>query len=321
MNRIELIIVALAVVLLLGTSEGYPIQGSNGVVSSVIFDGFKNPIEDSPGNSTLSLDLGITRGVNVSLALMDDQDQVYYPDVNLSSPLQPGRLLIVFVIPTNSSPVAMNITPDVGDPFLMMWEDPAKYTNGVANFRFHGLSQWQIASIGQILTIDISLSNNGTSGDIIMGPENFTIVDQWGWRYIADQDFDPVTLNPKTKIRRDITFSSLSPRSRPVLVQYDYSTDHSITIRLDCSLDCLGSDETTEAAPEQTSTGSETSTASQQSSPTTTASVSGGQQNTTEVQAVSSAPRAAPLAEETTQDKVTAQKQTLAQVNQMLHGN
>lgn len=299
MNRIELIIAALVAAVLLGTSQAYPIQGGNGVVSSVIFDGFKNPIEDSPGNSTLSLDIGITRGINVSFELMDDQDHVYLPDVNLSSPLQPGRLLLVYIIPTNSSTVALNVTPDVGGSFLMTWDDPVKYTNGIANFRFHGLSQWQIASIGQVQSMEISLSNNGTSGDLIMSPDNFTIVDQWGWRYFADQDFEPVTLTPKTKMRADVTFSALSPRSRPVLVQYDYSTDHSISIYLEE----MAIDDTTEAEPEQTSAASETSAA--------------GQENAAGVQTVS----AATPAQETPEDKVSAQRQTLEQVNQMLHGN
>ncbi len=234
MNGKRVIWPSVVFLLFLAVSSAYPLQGSNGVVNCVIFDGHKGFYDIN--NSLLYLDVGISRGVNATFEVVDQNNNTYPVDLKLSKALQPGRFSLVFMVPRTSTIASLNVIPEGSNPFAIMWDKPIKYTNGMANFRFYGINDWLLSNTSQTITMDISLSNNATEGDILMGPENFTLVDQWGWRYFADVTFSPVVVPPKSIMRTEITFSSMSPRSRPVLLEYDFDTDHLIQIPLDTSL-------------------------------------------------------------------------------------
>lgn len=219
---------------LISASHAYPFQGSNGAVTCVVFDGYKSHYDLN--TSALFLDVGMTRGINATFEVVDQNNKTYPVDLGRSRALQPGRFSLVFMVPRTSEAAYLTVIPEGSNPFSIAWDKPVKYTNGVANFRFYGITDWLLSNTSQTVSMDVSLSNNATEGEIIMSPENFTLVDQWGWRYFADATFSPVIIPPKSIMRKEITFASISPRSRPALLEYDFATDRSIQIPLDTSL-------------------------------------------------------------------------------------
>ncbi|ABK14605.1 MAG: hypothetical protein H5T42_01400 [Methanothrix sp.] len=234
MNAIRSIWPLVLIMGLIAASHAYPIQGSNGAVTCVVFDGYKSRYDMN--TSALFLDVGMTRGINVTFEVVDQNNNTYPVDINHSRALQPGRFSLVFMLPMSSDAAYLTVIPEGSNPFSIAWDKPLKYTNGIANLRYYGITDWLLSNTSQTISVDISLSNNATEGEIVMSPENFTLVDQWGWRYFADATFSPVIIPPKSILRKEITFASISPRSRPALLEYDFATDHPIQIPLDTSL-------------------------------------------------------------------------------------
>jgi hypothetical protein len=227
----------LAAALSLGQSSAFPIQGSNGVVTCTIYDAYRNPVgENESNNITLNADLAVYGTENVSITLIDSLNNSYEISPELSAPLQSGRAMMVFVIPMNSTIKGINVEPDNSEPFLVFWPGPLMQTNGVANLRFWGVMGDMVESNLKSLIFDVSLSNNATSGEVLLGPQNITFVDQWGWRYFADESFEAVLIPPKNRMRAAVTFSDVSPRSRPAKLEYDFWKDSRIVVDIEnCS--------------------------------------------------------------------------------------
>lgn len=303
MNAIGSIWPLVLILGLISASHAYPFQGSNGAVTCVVFDGYKSHYDMN--TSALFLDVGMTRGINATFEVVDQNNNTYPVDLSRSRALQPGRFALVFMLPRTSDPSYLNVIPEGSNPFSIAWDRPVKYTNGVANFRFYSITDWLLSNTSQTISMEISLSNNATEGEIIMSPENFTLVDQWGWRYFADVTFSPVVIPPKSIMKSEITFASISPRSRPVLLEYDFATDHAIQIPLDTSLIEIQMTMPAEAPAEV---------------PSGTAPPAAGVNETANV--TQTLPQLPPQMEEpkpmTTQEKVMAARERLASVQEMM---
>lgn len=300
MNAIRSIWPLLLILTIFG-SHAYPLQGSNGVVTCVVFDGYKSHYDIN--TSALFLDVGMTRGINATFEVVDQNNNTYPVDLGRSRALQPGRLALFFMVPRTSDVAYLTVIPEGSNPFSIAWDKPVKYTNGIANFRFYGITDWLLSNTSQTISMDISLSNNATEGEMIMSPENFTLVDQWGWRYFADATFSPVIIPPKSILRKEITFASISPRSRPVLLEYDFATDHLIQIPLDTSLIEIQMSMPPEAPAE------------------TPAEVAAPAANETAnvTQTLPQLPQVEEPKPMTTQEKVMAAREKLASVQEMMH--
>jgi hypothetical protein len=164
--------------------------------------------------------------------LLDESDGVYLEDANSSVELQPGRMLLAFIVPKQLMVKGLRVYPSEGDPFVILWDKVAKHTNGVANLRYYGIGEIKVEGGRQMVTLDVSLANNGTE-NLLVVPENFSLLDQWGWRYYPEPSFQGIDLPPKNIVRLGVTFSSLSPRSRPVILEYDYRTNRAISVELE----------------------------------------------------------------------------------------
>lgn len=303
MNAIRSILPLVLILGLIAASHAYPLQGSNGAVTCVVFDGYKSHYDVN--TSALFLDVGMTRGINATFEVVDQNNKTYPVDLSRSRALQPGRFALVFMVPRTSEAAYLTVIPEGSNPFSIAWDKPIKYTNGIANFRFYGITDWLLSNTSQTISMDISLSNNATEGEIVMSPENFTLVDQWGWRYFADVTFSPVIIPPKSIMRKEITFASISPRSRPALLEYDFATDRAIQIPLDTSLIEIQMSVPPEAPAE---------------APAGAAPPAAGVNETTNV--TQSLPQLPPQLEEpkpmTTQEKVMAARERLASVQEMM---
>ncbi|OPX80355.1 MAG: hypothetical protein A4E45_00101 [Methanosaeta sp. PtaB.Bin039] len=298
----------LGALLMAGTSSAYPLQGSNGVVSCVIFDGFRTPNEGN--SSTLHLDMAVPSSLDANFELMDNENAIHPVDVNMSWALQTGRVIVSFVIPYKAEPVALRIIPNGSEPFTISWEQPPKLTNGVTNMRYYGLANWQIAQEGQAMMMDVFISNNGTSGDLVVAPENFSIVDQWGWRYYAEQNFEPTVIPPKNFMRAKVTFSEMSSRSRPMLLEFDSGKATAIIVALEPLPTEQAADEQTK--PAATTTAAETSPVEQAAANNST------DQPAAEVQTLTQPGETAATLPQTAEEKVQAQRDKMSALQSMM---
>jgi hypothetical protein len=79
--------------------------------------------------------------------------------------------------------------------------------------------------------VQVRGQNNGTQ-DVVFSPENFVLLDQWGWPYSATAGFDTevIATGNASQDRVLVGFSGISLQSRPVSLVYGYYTDSPIVI-------------------------------------------------------------------------------------------
>ena len=89
------------------------------------------------------------------------------------------------------------------------------------------------------LDLDVGIANNDTA-KLPLSAKNFTLIDQWGWEYAAKEyseysgdGFKARELYPNESLRAAVTFSRLSPLSRPARLAYMYSNNSSILVDID----------------------------------------------------------------------------------------
>jgi len=246
-------VLALSLMLALSLAEGYPLYGSNGAVNCAIFGAFKNPF--TPGdvnagkNLIFNVDIGLVRAnatdnstVNAVYTLTDGNDKVYVVKQDYTRDLQPGRFVLGFVVPKEAVIKSLTVDPlkaEDGDQFIVPFEELINSSNGKATLLYYGI----ISSKGEVnrraMEFDISVSNNDTSR-LSLSWKNFTLIDQWGWRYDSKaynkyngEGFPAVELLPNQTIRSGVLFNYLSPISRPVMLAYEYNSTSSIVIDID----------------------------------------------------------------------------------------
>jgi hypothetical protein len=247
--------VLLTALILFGIGGGYPLQGSNGAVNCTIFGIFKDPW--STGNinadrySVLNIDLSLTRANNSSditpipaaFSLTDGNDRVYRMSPEYTREFQFGRRLIGFMVPKET--IAKGLTVDLsanragGEQFTIPFPGLSNSSDLLVTLLYYGVLNSWTDSNKRTFEFDISVSNNGTK-KLSLGARNFSLIDQWGWRYSGrDRDsygrtgFPAVVLEPNQTIRSGLLFSSLSPLSRPVELVYQYSGNRSLAINID----------------------------------------------------------------------------------------
>jgi hypothetical protein len=100
--------------------------------------------------------------------------------------------------------------------------------------RYYGITDWLINSDEQGIVVQVRVQNNGTK-DIVVSPENFTLLDQWGWPYQPTLGFDPEVVGPQnaTSDRVKLGFTGVSLQSRPAALAYDYMAPDQIIINFD----------------------------------------------------------------------------------------
>lgn len=266
----------LGIMLALGAAQGYPLQGSNGKVDCIIFGAFKTPFNQGDvnygKNVIFSVDLGVVRAndtenateesaddpssmgtngsgssvdmaLNSTYTLVDGNDRVYSTRPEYTRDLQPERVIIGFIVPKEAVAKSLIIDPTVldsgGERFEMDFSPIANASNTNVTLLYYGGMGTKIDSNKKYVNFDIGLTNNGT-GDLPLSTSNFSLLDQWGWKYSSKkynkyngEGFDDRVLRPNETFRTGLAFGSISVLSRPSKLIYQYSKDSSLIIDID----------------------------------------------------------------------------------------
>jgi hypothetical protein len=244
---------ALTLMLALALAKGYPLYESNGAVNCTIFGAFKNPFtpgDVNAGKSTIfNVDVGLTRAnatdnstVNAIYTLTDGNDKVYAMKQDYTRDLQPGRWVLGFVVPKEAVAKSLTVAPvdqKDGDQFVIPFEELINSSNEKAALLYYGITSSKSEFNRRALEFDIGVYNNDTSR-LFVSWKNFTMIDQWGWRYDSKaynkyngEGFPAVELLPNQTVRYGVLFNYLSPLSRPVKLAYEYNNTSSIIIDID----------------------------------------------------------------------------------------
>jgi hypothetical protein len=231
------IALAFVLVLALGCVHAYPLHGGNGAVNCTLFGVTKFPIPGQDPNATvqectLKVDVGLIGARNATFELVDSKDKVYSPYLSMSRTLQPGRQLLVFVVPKDSLFKFFKVLPSEGNPFTFNWWNTPKKIRGDITLRYYGVVDTRMDPNEQSVAYDVKITNNGSS-PLYISPENFTLLDQWDWEYYTIDGFSPTYLEAQKSARVKVNFSSLSPLSKPSSLVYEYLTSNPIAIDLE----------------------------------------------------------------------------------------
>lgn len=240
--------------LLVAIASGYPLQSSNGVVNCTVFGTFKDPgfggYSNSDSYSVLVVDACLTR-INKSndktiladFSLTDGNDRVYKTGSDYIKELQNGRRLIGFVVPKET--IAKRLTIDLskdkegGAQFSQSFPELINASNEFVKLIYYGMLRSSTNSNKKTVELDVAVTNNNST-KMDLDARNFTLMDQWGWKY-ESQEYDrstnrgmrPAALEPNATIRSGLVFKSLSPLSRPVELVYNYSDNASLSMNID----------------------------------------------------------------------------------------
>ncbi|MDM7940243.1 MAG: hypothetical protein QUS07_07870 [Methanothrix sp.] len=235
----RLIVLALLLALVLGTAQAVPLQGSDGNATVVLFGATRTPLDDENATEEiLKVDVGLVGTENATYELLDQNDKTYSP--GLYKTLQPalgglpGRQLVYFLIPKDDLFKLIKVTPKGGLPFAINWWATPKGFNENVIIRYYGITDWLINPDEQGIVMQLRAANNGTK-DIYLTPENFTLLDQWGWPYRPTAGFDPEVIGPgmASETRVLVGFTGVSLISRPAALAYNFGAPDQIIINLE----------------------------------------------------------------------------------------
>lgn len=229
----RIIAMALLLALAIGTAKAALLQGSDANATVVLFGSTRMPVDDE--NSTqeiLKVDVGLIGSENATYQLMDQNDVIY--PAGLYKTLSSGKQTVYFLTEMDSLFKLMNVTPDGEAPIYINWWATPKASNNQLILRYYGIVDSSANSDEQAVVVQVRVQNNGTK-DLLVSPENFTLLDQWGWPYQPTLGFDAEIVSPNnaTSDRVLIGFTGISPGSRPAALAYDYATPNQLVIEFE----------------------------------------------------------------------------------------
>jgi len=255
------LMLALTMTLTLGLTQGYALGGGNGAVNVTLFGTYRSPLPESlqgaAGNATrdvaLTVDVGLAGAYNASYVLIDSKDREYELETSLTRELQPGRLLVGFVVPRDALFKLIKVIPNQGSstPISVNWWKTPKTSNANVILRYYGILDQRLSTDEQIVAFEVGIQNNGTQ-PLVLSPENFTILDQNAWEYYTLDGFSTITLAPQKAVKVKVNFSQISPWSKPTILIYDYMTENMLGVNLERDTGPLSDEQVygTSGAPE-----------------------------------------------------------------------
>ena len=237
----RIIAIALLLALAIGAASATPLQGSDANATVVLFGLSRMPVDDE--NSTqeiLMVDVGLIGAENATYQLIDQNGKIYLPGLyrQLSSGVLKGSVTAkqtIYFLPEKDSLFKLiNVTPEGEAPIYLNWWATPKGSNARLILRYYGIVETQVNSNEQAVVMQARVQNNGTQS-LYVSPENFTLLDQWGWAYAPTLGFDPETVAPgaATEDRVLVGFTGISPISRPAALAYDYGAPDQIIIQFE----------------------------------------------------------------------------------------
>jgi len=236
---LRLIILALLLALTATAAWAAPLQGSDGNATVVLFGSTRTPLADENATQEiLKVDIGLVNTENATYELVDQNDKTYSP--GLFKTLQEKRHLVYFLVPQDDLFKLIRVTPAGGKTFNINWWATPKSANGDVVVRYYGICDWLINSDEQGVVVQLRVANNGTK-DLYLTPENFTLLDQWGWPYLPTLGFDPEMIAPQaaSSDRVKVGFTGISLLSKPAALAYDYGSSGQIVVNLENDLVAL----------------------------------------------------------------------------------
>lgn len=253
-TEVKCLELVLALIIFLFPVLGYPLHANNGAVNCTVFGEFKDPytIVEPNGDRNIILNVDVTlvrsnaqdgKPIQVTYSLVDGNDKTYQTRGEFTRSLQPGRQLLGFAVPPETIPKILIVDPS-GDPsggnrFSVNFDEVANATNEKVILLYYGVLNSKIDSNLKSIDYDIGIRNNDTK-NIPISSKNFSLIDQWGWRYASlaynaytNDGFRERTLMPNETARIKLSFDSISPLSRPSWLVYEYSNESSIMINID----------------------------------------------------------------------------------------
>ncbi|MHB8119320.1 MAG: hypothetical protein ACYDHX_11420 [Methanothrix sp.] len=225
----RIIVLALLLALAFGTAQATPLQGSDGNATVVLFGASRTPLEDENATQEiLKVDVGLMGAENATYQLVDADNNIYQQ--GLYRPLSSGKQLVYFLVPKDSLFKLLNVTPEGGKPIYINWWATPKVSNENLVLRYYGISDWVFNPDEQMIVVQVRVQNNGTQ-NLIVSPENFTLLDQWHWPYRPTLGFDAEIVGPQNATSRVLLgFTGVSLISRPAALAYDYGASNQIII-------------------------------------------------------------------------------------------
>lgn len=225
----RLIVLAFLLALALGTAQAAPLQGSDGNSTATLFGATRMQVGDENATKEiLIVDVGLMGADNATYQLMDDDNNIY--QAGSYKPLSSGKQIVYFLVPKDSLFKLINVTPLGGAPIYINWWATPKASNENLVLRYYGITDWLINTDEHGIVIQVRVQNNGTK-NLTVSPENFTLLDQWGWPYHPTAGFDAENIEPKNATARILLgFTGISPVSRPSTLAYDYGASNQIVI-------------------------------------------------------------------------------------------
>ncbi len=225
----RLIILALLLALAFSTAQAYPLQGSDGTATVTLFGAVRAPLNDT--SEILKVDIGLMGTENATYELLDADDRVYKP--GLYKTLTPERQLVYFIIPKDDLFKLLTALPSDGKAININWWATPKKSNNDLVIRYYGITDWLINPDEQGIVLQVRAQNNGTH-DLLVSPENFTLLDQWGWPYSPTAGFDSENVGPQNATERVLLgFTGIPILSKPAALAYDYNGANQILIDFD----------------------------------------------------------------------------------------
>jgi hypothetical protein len=229
----KLIVLAILLALAMSLAEASPLQGGDGNMTVKLFGATRAPLADeNVSGEILKVDVGLKGAENATFKLVDAKNNVYEPF--LYKPLSSGKQLVYFLVPEDDLFKLITVTPTSGKPININWWATPKSSNKNLLIRYYGITDWFINPDEQGIVLQLRVTNNGTK-DLYVAPQNFTLLDQWGWAYSPTLGFDPMVVAPEnaTPTRVKLGFTVLSLLSKPAALAYDYMTPNQVIIDLE----------------------------------------------------------------------------------------
>lgn len=232
MNKMCLIVPAFLLALAMGTAGAYPLQASDGNATVVLFGSIRMPYELNDSEEILKVDTGLVGAENATYQIVEQYNAVYDPV--MYKPLNEGRQLVYFVVPKDSLFKMITVTPAGGRPLNINWWATPKAGNEDLLIRYYGITDWLLNPDEQGIVVQVRGQNNGTR-DVVFSPENFSLIDQWGWAYSATAGFDTevIATGKASPDRVLVGFSGISLQSRPAALVYDINGMSPIVINFE----------------------------------------------------------------------------------------
>jgi len=196
-----------------------------------ILGAIRTPLEDANATQeNLILKIGLKGTDRATYHLKDADGNVYEPFRYMT--LSSGNQLAYFLIPKDDLFKLIEVTTAGGELIVINWWGTPKGSNDNLIVRYYGVTDWQINNDEQEVVVQVRVQNSGTQ-NLIVGSEDFTLLDQSGSSYHPTSGFNEIVEPQKATDRVLLGFTGIPLTSQLAALAYSYNSANQITIDFD----------------------------------------------------------------------------------------